>query len=68
MSRRQECSDCNCNKSLHHRYKGRTFCDGCYQIYRDNRAEYFKLGLNAWHEFKLDNLKFLEQCYESRNQ
>ena len=66
---RQECSECGCGKSMHHKYNGgNIICDGCWEIFSDNQSEYYNNNMNAWHTFKLDNLKYLEQCYESRNQ
>jgi len=68
--RRQECKDCGCQKSIH-RVK---LCMGCYEIYKDNYKEYMaNYGeykgnfVSPWHPFKLDNLKYLEEIYESRS-
>lgn len=62
--RKMECKDCNCIKSLHRKYNGKVLCFGCWEVYRDNRKEYFSIPLNMWHNFRLDNLKWLEEQYE----
>ena len=68
--RRKECSDCGCGKSAHKSQ----LCLSCFEIYQDNYKEYMldnyggEKFVTPWHTFKLDNLKYLEQCYESRNQ
>jgi hypothetical protein len=64
---RKECSECGCNKSQHKK----KLCMGCYEIYCDNYKEYMLYGksvafISPCHEFKLDNLKYLEQCYERK--
>lgn len=67
--KRQECKDCGCSKS-EHMVK---LCRSCLLIYQDNYKEYMldqynvkpdKKFISPWHKFKLDNLKYLEQCYE----
>jgi hypothetical protein len=67
--RRKECSECGCGKS---QYK-KDLCLSCWIIYQDNYKEYMKSFVEdsrkfvgPFHKFKLDNLKYLEQCYESR--
>jgi hypothetical protein len=67
--RRMECKDCNCCKSEHHT----DICMSCYAIYCDNYKEYMKTFVeenrkfvSPWHKFKLDNLKWLEQCAEAK--
>ncbi len=62
--RRMQCDKCSCNKSLHRKYNGKILCYGCWEIYRDNRAEYFSFKMDMWHPFKLNNLKWLEEQYE----
>jgi len=63
--RKMECDDCGCIKSLHKKTSDRKpYCYGCWEILRDNRTEYIKSGTSAWHIFKLNNLKWLEQQYE----
>jgi hypothetical protein len=45
----------------------------CYIIYQDNYKEYMldayeedKKFISPHHQFKLDNLKYLEQCYKRK--
>ena len=70
--RKMECEDCGCNKSLHrmYQYNGgpdrQILCFGCWEIYRDNRSEYFANELHMWHKFRMDNLKWLEQIVENK--
>jgi len=64
---RKECSDCGCGKSEHNS----KLCKSCLIIYSDNYEEYITeyydtKKITPWHPFKLDNLKFLEQCYERK--
>lgn len=60
--RTMECETCGCVKSLHNRSKG--YCNGCWEIWRDNHKEFTATGIEIWHKFKLNNLKWLEQQYE----
>lgn len=65
--RRQECSACSCNKSSHKK----NLCMSCLIIYQDNYKEYITeyydtKKITPWHKFKLDNLRFLEQCSERK--
>jgi len=67
MARIKECGDCGCNKSEH----TVDSCKSCYIMYCDNYKEYMRYYedskfISPWHKFKLDNLKYLEQCYESK--
>jgi hypothetical protein len=63
--RRMECKDCGCIKSLHRKMSdGKAYCFGCWEILRDNRSEYINSNMEAWHPFRLNNLKWLEEQYE----
>lgn len=62
--RRMDCKDCGCPKAIH-KIK---LCMGCYEIYHDNYTEWrLSHSPSPWHKFKLDNLKYLEQIYESKS-
>lgn len=65
--RRMECSDCGCLKSEH----TTSLCKSCLEICRDNYKEWLKYRVESncvgpWHKFRLDNLKWLEECYERK--
>jgi hypothetical protein len=65
--KQMDCKYCEHGKSFHS-HKG---CKICLEIYWDNYKEYmaqWEYGIDyisPIHEFKLDNLKYLEQIYES---